>query len=107
MMIPLEKVLSVYQMLKVVQNVCARSRRLFGVFVLVKGTGVISDLPRECGQLPKGVQEGTMEETTDEVTYMAAVATIGPEIDEVEPLYEEARVRSDWPKWKEAIEVEL
>src|SRR6202522_2899787 len=71
------------------------------------GKGVISDLPRERGQLPKGVQEGTMEETADEVTYMAAVATIGPKIDEVEPSYEEARVRSDWPKWSDLIDVEL
>src|ERR1700678_4259723 len=41
LVIPLEKVLNVYQMWKVVRNVCARSRRLFGVFVLVKGSLVI------------------------------------------------------------------
>src|SRR6202522_511754 len=41
LVISLKKVLNVYQMWKVVQNVCARSRRLFGVFVLVKGSLVI------------------------------------------------------------------
>src|ERR1700678_870184 len=41
LVISLEKVLSVYQMWKVVRNVCARSRRLFGVFVLVKGSLVV------------------------------------------------------------------
>ena len=38
---------------------------------------------------------------------MAAVAIISSEVDEVKPSYEEARSRSDWPKWREAIEVEL
>src|ERR1700678_4438645 len=41
LVISLEKVLSVYQMWKVVQNVCARSWQLFGIFVLVKGSLVI------------------------------------------------------------------
>jgi hypothetical protein len=72
------------------------------------GEGVISDLPRERGQLPKGIQEGTsIEETADEVGALAAVAIVDDELDAIEPSYEEARTRSDWPQWKEAIDVEL
>ena len=68
----------------------------------------MSDLPREQGQLPKGVQEGTsFEMERDKLSFTAAVAIISSEVDEVEPSYEEAHSRSDWPKWKEAIDVEL
>jgi hypothetical protein len=41
----------------------------------------------------------------DETTTTAAVATA--EIDEVEPSYEEACLRSDWLKWRRAIDVKL
>jgi transposase InsO family protein len=82
------------------------------------GEGVISNLPRERGQLPKGIQEGDKQgetevvEAVDEVEpelwdEMAAIAAAGPEADELEPSYEEARKRSDWPQWKAAIKVEL
>jgi hypothetical protein len=65
-------------------------------------------LPRERGQLPKGIQEGTsIENTTDEVDDLAAVAVVDSELDAIEPSYEEACVRSDWPQWKIAIDVEL
>jgi hypothetical protein len=36
-----------------------------------------------------------------------AVVIVNLEIDEVKPSYDEACSRSDWPKWKEAIDVEL
>ena len=89
------------------------------------GEGVISNLPRERGQLPKGIQEGNKQgeaeiaeaEVAEVVAdievepelwdAMAALAAAGPEVDELEPSYEEAQKRSDWPQWKEAIEVEL
>src|SRR5277367_5895764 len=89
------------------------------------GEGVVSNLPRERGQLPKGIQEGNMQgeaeiaeaEVAEVVAdnevepelwdAMAALAAAGPEADELEPSYEEARKRSDWPQWKEAIEIEL
>lgn len=58
------------------------------------GEGVISDLPKE-----------TAEE--DDIGVMAAVAVDGLEIDEIEPSYEQTQRRSDWPQWKEAIDVEL
>ena len=74
---------------------------------LCTGEGVISNLPREQGQLPRGVQPGFITEVTDEdeTATMAAVAIA--ELDELEPLYEEARTRSDWPEWKKVIDVEL
>ena len=80
------------------------------------GEGVISDLPQERGQLPKGIQEGNtasfVEECCVEVepnpcSVMAAVAVVDIEADDVELLYDEACQQSDWPKWKEAIDVEL
>src|SRR5271168_1793825 len=46
---------------------CVRQESV-AIWRLRTGEGVISDLPRECGQLPKGVQEGTMEETTDRLS---------------------------------------
>ena len=36
---------------------------------------------------------------------MAAVVIA--EVDEIEPSYEEARLRPDWPEWRKAIDVEL
>src|SRR5271168_196197 len=77
------------------------------------GEGVISDFPRERGQLPKGIQEGNIPEeavdelTMDDIGVIAAVAVVGSEIDELEPSYEQARMRTDWPQWKAAIDVEL
>ena len=67
----------------------------------------MSNKPKERGQLPIGVQPGFIEEVAegDESTAMAALVIA--ELDEIEPLYEEARTRSDWPEWKKAIDVEL
>jgi hypothetical protein len=65
------------------------------------GEGVTSDKPSERGQLPKGVQSAD----DDEAAIMAAVVVA--EMDEIEPSYEEARVRSDWPEWRKAIDIEL
>jgi hypothetical protein len=39
---------------------------------------------------------------------VATTATIAiAEVDEVEPSYEEACLRSDWPEWRKAIDMEL
>ena len=38
---------------------------------------------------------------------MAAAAVVGVEVDELEPSYDEAHQRNNWPEWKEAIDVEL
>jgi hypothetical protein len=82
------------------------------------GEGFISDRPSERNQLPKGIQEADEAarmaqsdgwEVIDlEVGDMASgmVAAMA-EADALEPTYEEARNRSDWPQWKAAIEVEL
>ena len=56
---------------------------------LQTGKGVVSNLPSECGQLLKGVQQGFVTEVTnDDKATTAAMAIV--EIDEVEPSYEEA-----------------
>ena len=67
----------------------------------------MSNKPSEQGQLQKGVQPGFITEVTDEdeMTTLAAVAI--SEMDEVEPSYKEAHMRSDWPEWRKAIDVEL
>jgi transposase InsO family protein len=82
------------------------------------GEGFISDCPSERNQLPKGIQKA------DEAARMAQsddweVVDLGirdmssgmvaamAEADVLEPTYEEARGRSDWPQWKDAIKVEL
>src|ERR1700678_755548 len=71
------------------------------------GEGVMSNFPRERGQLPKGVQPGFITEVIDEdETHTMAAVTIA-EMDEIEPSYDEARMRSDWPQWRTAIDVEL
>ena len=74
---------------------------------LCASEGVVSNLPKDHGQLPKGFQQGSITEVVDddEATTTAAVAIA--EIDEVEPSYEEARLRSDWPEWRKVIDVEL
>ena len=72
--------------------------------------GVISDLPRERGLLPKGIQEGdTAQVAIDDAKtgVMAAITVVSTEEDELEPSYEQACRRSDWPQWKQAIDVEL
>ena len=53
------------------------------------GEGVVSNLPSECGQLPKGVQPGFITEVTDDDKATTAAVAIA-EIDEVELSYEEA-----------------
>ena len=59
---------------------------------------MVSNLPSEHGQLPKGVQQGLITEVTDDdkSTTTAAVAIV--EIDEIEPSYEKAWLRVDWPE---------
>jgi len=89
------------------------------------GEGVMSNLPKERGQIPKGVQQVDLprieeveeadvveiaelsEAEPNVLEAMVAAAVIGPEMDEIEPSYEEARRRSDWPEWKKAVDVEL
>ena len=41
----------------------------------------------------------------DETSPMDAVTVV--EMDVLEPSYEEAWMRSDWPQWKKAIKIEL
>ena len=74
---------------------------------LRSGEGVMSTKPMEMGQLPKGVQPGFIEEVAEDDESAAIAAVAVTEMDEVQPSYEEARLRSDWPEWKKAIDVEL
>ncbi len=77
------------------------------------------------GELPKGLQPGTkhpatVEEVPDEEDTAAmafaraevaeedfGMAAVMGEAECIEPTFEEAKRRPDWPKWKEAIEAEL
>jgi Reverse transcriptase (RNA-dependent DNA polymerase) len=92
-------------------DIKSRPKRIQQESAIIKrlraGEGVVSGLPKEHGQLPKGVQQGSSTEVAedDEATTTAAVAIA--EVDEVEPSYEEAHLRSDWPEWRKAIDVEL
>ena len=89
---------------------------------LCSGEGVMSTKPMEMGQIPKGVQQTDLPkieevieeadvveiaESSNDLDEMIAVAIASSEMDETEPSYEEARRRSDWPKWRKAIDVEL
>jgi hypothetical protein len=69
------------------------------------GTGVISEKPN-ANTLPKGIQIGSkpIGEIPEEDLAMAAVMG-GAE--GIMPTVEEARKRPDWPKWDQAIKVEL
>src|ERR1700678_4840944 len=100
------------------QNMEGRPKRVRQESAAVRrlrtGKGVMSNLPKERGQIPKGTQQvdlpGEVEEA--EVIEIAqldelAVAVVGLEMDELEPSYQEARRRSDWPEWQKAINVEL
>jgi len=72
------------------------------------GEGVISNLPRERGELPKGIQEGDeaaqMAELDGEWEFIdsgdvaSGMAAAMAEADALEPTYEEAQSRSDWPE---------
>ena len=71
------------------------------------GEGLLSAKPGECGRLPLGVQQGFIEEVDDSEELATMVAVAVAEMDEIEPSYEEAHMRSDWPEWRKAIDVEL
>ena len=93
---------------------------------LREGEGVQSSRPSD-GKVRRGLQriedDGMKGDTTEEMGEMAeewetwskemnlgAVAqdfAATAEADNLEPTYEEAKQRADWPKWKEAIQVEL
>ena len=78
---------------------------------LREGLGVTGS---RTGTLPKGMRPGTTTNETIETEHATAIA-LEPEIDHamatviegLEPSYEEAKRRPDWPKWQEAIKKEL
>jgi transposase InsO family protein len=60
--------------------------------------------------LPRGMQQGSrvpVEDVDDGVVEEHAMATVIESVEGLTPTYEEARKRSDWPKWDEAIQKEL
>ena len=74
------------------------------VKLLKQGTGVTGT--RQGGSLlPRGIPE--IPEGSNLTTEDFAMATVMASAEGIEPTYEEARKRSDWPKWHEAIQVEL
>src|ERR1700678_1059623 len=74
------------------------------VKLLKQGTGVTgthqggSLLPRGIPKIPEG---------SNLTTEDFAMATVMASAEGIEPTYEEAQKRSDWPKWHGAIQVEL
>jgi hypothetical protein len=74
-------------------------------------------LPSLERQAAKSIQEADeaaqMAELDDEWELIASgditsgMAAAMAEADVLEPTYEEAQLQSDWPEWKEAIQVEL
>ena len=74
---------------------------------LCTGEGVMSTKPSEIGQMPKGIQPGFIEKVDDDEEAATMAAMVDAELNEVEPSYKEARMRSDWPEWRKAIDVEL
>jgi hypothetical protein len=74
------------------------------VKLLKQGTGVTGT--RQGGSLlPRGIPK--ISEGSNFTTKDFAMATVMASAEGIEPTYEEARKRSDWPKWHEAIQVEL
>jgi hypothetical protein len=75
---------------------------------LQEGEGVTSARPSD-SLLPKGIQEAA--EVADEWEMVSvedfAMATVTEASEGIMPSYEEAKKRPDWPKWQEAIKVEL
>jgi transposase InsO family protein len=55
--------------------------------------------------LPKGIPETT--DAAELTVEDFAMATVMAGAEGIEPTYQEARRRSDWPRWHEAIQVEL
>ena len=63
--------------------------------------------------MPQGLQFATerVEEMPEGVSYADAkqwaMATVMNSVEYLNPTYKDARKRSDWPKWAEAIKTEL
>ena len=75
--------------------------------MLREGTGVTGE-KSSTGLLPKGIQTGSMSTVVGDVAIEDyAMAAVVKSVEGLTPTYEEACKRSDWPKWKEAIQKEL
>ena len=76
------------------------------IWMLREGTGVTGE--RRGDPLPRGMQTGsTPGDVGDLAVEEYAMATVIESAEGLTPTYEEARKRSDWPKWKDAIQNEL
>ena len=84
---------------KRVQKPSAYVRRIEG------GEGSATGRERD-GRMPKGLQPATEMASLVEVEDWA-MATVMDSVEYLNPTYEEARKRSDWPKWAQAIKAEL
>src|SRR5271156_13649 len=80
--------------------------------MLRDGTGIMSARPSD-SLLHKGLLTGSVNPLNqgENVSGVAvedfAMATVMGGAEGIEPTYEEARKRPDWPKWEEAIQTEL
>ena len=70
---------------------------------------MISNLPHDQGELPKGIQEGDEVAEVAELDNEWECINMGDfaSANALEPTYEEAQSQSDWPEWQKAIKVEL
>ena len=73
--------------------------------MLRQGMGITGTHQGGGDPLPKRIPESS--DAADLTTEDFAMATVMATAEGIEPTYEEARKRSDWPKWHEAIQVEL
>ena len=85
---------------------------------VVKETGGVERAQREEGDDEAGGEtgeKGDREETAAsveeweivDVDWEGAMSAVMAEAEAIEPTFEEAKRRADWPKWEEAIKVEL
>ena len=102
--IPLGRILSKFPKQKVVWSVCKWSQPLFNVFKLVRESLVTyqGSMVYYWKVFRRGIQLDDAE-----TGVMAAITVVNAEEDELEPSYEQAHRRSDWPQWKQVIGVEL
>ena len=75
------------------------------VKMLKQGMGVTGTRQGGGNLLPKGIPENS--DAAELTVEDFAMATVMASAEGIEPTYEEARRRSDWPRWHEAIQVEL
>src|SRR5271168_4593216 len=76
-----------------------------GEDVLRQGMGITGTRQGGGNLQPKGIPESS--EAAELTVEDFAMVTVMASTEGIEPTYEEARRQSDWPRWREAIQVKL